>query len=222
MKIKEIIKTIRNNFLYKTLCASFFSLIVTFVFAVYNAYLGIKYADAFAIGISIYYTFLIWIKFATLVVEKKITQKDDEVKTNIRIKNYKISSIFIFVIDFCLIAPIILMVVQPKEVGFGITPAIVMAAYSVYKIIFAIINYKRSKKSQNPTIILLRQINIIEAIVSILILQHTLIMVNGGMDESMRILSLVTSIAFIGLIVVFSILSFWKNRKLLKAKEHRS
>lgn len=222
MKIKEIIKTIRNNILYKTLLTSFFSLIITFAFAVYNGYLGFKFDDAFAKGIAIYYVLLIWVKLATLIVEKKVGKKDDESKEKIRTKNYKISSIFLFIIDFCLIAPIMLMVFKPNEVKFGLVPAIIMAAYSVYKIVVAIINYKRSKKSQNPTVILLRDINFIEAIVSILTLQHTLIMVNGGMNESMRTLSLITSIAFIGLIIVFSILSFWRNRKLFKTKEHRS
>ncbi len=218
MKPIERINTIRKNFLYKTICSSILSLIVTFVFAVYNAYLGIKFVDAFAIGISIYYFLLILVKSITLLVEKKISSKEEDIKTNIRIKNYKISSTFIFIIDFCLIAPIIIMVVRPKEVRFGIIIAIAMATYSVYKIIFAIINYNRSKKSQNPTIILFREINIIEAIVSILILQHTLIMVNGGINKTMQILSFTTSIAFICLTIVFSILSFCKNKKLFDSK----
>lgn len=218
MKIKEKIKEIRNNFLYKTIFTSIFSLITTFAFASYNSYLGIKFGDAFAIGISIYYFLLVWVKSATLIVEKKITHKEEPLKIRARIKNYKISSLLVFIIDLCLIAPIILMVTQPNEVTFGIIPAITMAVYSVYKIVFAIINYIKSKKSQNPTIILLRKINIIEALVSILTLQHTLIMVNGGMNESMQTLSLVSSIGFITLIIIFSILSLWRNRKLFKSK----
>lgn len=218
MKIKEIIKTIRTNFFYKTLYTSFFSLIIIIAFAGYNLYLGIKFDDAFAKGIAIYYVLLIWVKLATLIVEKKIVQKDDASKTIIRRKNYIISSILVFIIDFCLIAPIILMVTNPKEVNFGLSPSIVMAAYCVYKISFAIINYKKSKKSNNLTIILFREINIIEAILSILTLQHTLIMVNSGMNESMRTLSFVTSIGFIGLIILFSILSFLKNKKIIDYK----
>lgn len=216
MKLKEKVKTIKNDYMYKTLFSSIFSLLATVVFTVYNAFLGAKYSDAFAIGISIYYFLLVWIKSATLIVEKKIFQKDEQVKITIRTKNYKISSIFVFVIDLCLIAPIILMVTQPKEVNFGIIPAITMAAYSVYKIVFAIKNYIRSKKSQNPTIILLREINIIDAIVSILTLQHTLIMVNGGMVKQMQTLSFATSIGFIALIILFSILSFIRNKKLFE------
>lgn len=153
------------------------------------------------------------------MVEKRISQKEEQIKIFYRIKSYKISSILIFLIDLCLIAPIIIMVVRPNEVNFGIIPAIAMATYSVYKIVVAIINYKKSKKSQNLTVILLRQINIIEAIVSILTLQHTLIMVNGGMDERMQTLSFITSIGFIILIIIFSVLSYLRNKKLVKIKK---
>ena len=186
-----------NNNVYKTLVLCIFSLIVTFAFALYNAYLGIKFSDTFAIAISIYYILLIWVKVATIVVEKRIWRKEEEYKARVRTKNYKISFVFVIIIDLALIAPILLMVVYPKEVNFGIIPAIAMATYSFYKIISSIINYKRSKRSQNLTIILLRELNIIEAVVSILILQHTLIMVNGGMVDSMRSLSFVTSVGFI-------------------------
>ncbi len=152
------------------------------------------------------------------MVERKISNKNKDSQIKIRIKNYKISSIFIFIIDLCLIAPIILMVTQPNDVKFGLIPAISMATYCVYKIVIAIINYVKSKKSQNPTTILLKEIDIIGAIVSILTLQHTLIMVNGGMDKSMQILSLISSIGFILVIIVFSIISFIRNKKLFKNK----
>ena len=215
METKARVKIIKDDFLYKTLFVSIFS---TVAFVVYNGYLGIRFGDAFAIGISIYYVLLVWIKSTTLIIEKKISNQEESFKISVRIKNYKISSIHIFVIDLCLIAPIILMVTQPKAVSFGIIPAITMATYSLYKIVFAIINYNRSKKSQNLTTILLQEINIIDAIVSILTLQHTLIMVNDAMDQTMQVLSLVTSIAFIALIIVFSITSFFKNKKLVKSQ----
>lgn len=214
MSLKEKINKI-NNFKYKTIIMLIFSLVINLGFIVYNSYLGIFFQDAFAIGISIYYLFLFVIKFATLIVERKITNKEKDTQIKIRIKNYKISSIFIFIIDLCLIAPIILMVTQPNDVKFGLIPAITMATYCVYKIVVAIINYTKSKKSQNLTTILLKEINIIGAIVSILTLQHTLIMVNGGMDKSMKILSLISSIGFILLIIAFSVVSFIRNKKII-------
>ncbi len=178
MSIKEKINKL-NNFKYKTICVLIFSCIIHLSYIAYNTFLGIAYFDAFAIGIAIYYFVLFVIKLATLVVEQKIFKKDEQFKIKIRVKNYKISSIFVFIIDLCLIAPIILMVVNPKDVKFGLIPAIAEATYCVYKIVLAIVNYTRSKKSKNPTSILLKEINIIGAIVSVLTLQHTLIMVNG-------------------------------------------
>ena len=214
MKMTELLKKIKRDFSYRTILTTIFSLFINFLFAIYNGYLGMKHHDEFAIGIFIYYLLLFWIMVATLVVEKHIAKEKIDVKNKIRIKNYKIATIFIFLMDFCLIAPIILMVVKPKEVQFGLIPAIIMATYCVYKITFAIINYRKSHKTQNLSIILIKQINIIGAIVSILTLQHTLIMVNGGMNKEMQNLSFITSIGFILVIIVFSLVSFMKNRQL--------
>ena len=218
MKVIEHIKKIKNDFSYRTTLSTIFSLLINLVFIIYNGYLGIKYYDAFSIGITIYYALLFWVMLATLIVERNIVKNNKEQKDKIRIKNYKISSIFIFIIDFSLIAPIILMVVNPKDVNFGLISAIVMTTYCVYKIIKAIINYKKSKKTNNLSIVLLKEINIIGAIVSILNLQHTLIMVNGGMNDDMKTLSFVSSVGFIILIIMFSIFSFVKNKTLYKEK----
>lgn len=207
----------KKDLYHKTILTSFFSLLVHLSFVCYNVYLGVAFQDVFALGISVYYFLLCLIVIATLTMEHKIRQKEEDRKNKIRIRNYKLASLMIFVMDFCLIAPMILMVFQPKEVPFGIIPAITMAAYCVYKIVSAVIRYRHSKLSKNPTTILLREIKIISAIVSILTLQHTLIMVNGGMNEAMQKLSLASSIVFIGIIVLFSILSFFKNKKLFTA-----
>lgn len=202
------------NFQQRTILMAIFSAAINLAFIVYYSYLGLNFKDGFAIGISTYYFLLFLIKTITLLIERIIIKKDENSKLDIRLKNYKISSIFIFVLDLCLIAPIILMVINPKEVSFGIIPAIAMAAYCVYKITISIVGYRKSKKSNNPTIVLFKEINIIGAVVSILTLQHTLIMVNGGMTNNMRTLSLYTSVAFIIVIISFSIISFRKNQKL--------
>lgn len=214
MKLKEKIKQIKDDYFYKTIFINIFSLLTTLCFAVYNLYLGAKYARAFAIGISIYYFILVLIKSFTLIMEKQIKSKDKIKKEIIRLKNYHISSILIFIVDLCLIAPIILMVTQPRNVNFGLIPAIAMAAYSTYKIVAAIINYRHSRKTLNPTVVLFREISFIDALVSILTLQHTLIMVNGGMNDGMRTLSLCTSIGFIIVVIIFSIVSYIKNKKI--------
>ncbi len=204
----------KSNFERRAVLMAVLSLAINLAFVGYNLFLGINFRNAFAIGISIYYLLLTLIIVGALMAEMIIARRSDEEKLKTRITNYKVSSIIVFVMDFCLIAPIILMVTEPRDVKFGLIPAIAMAVFCVYKIVVAIVNYTRSKKSQNPTTILLKELNIIGAIVSVLTLQHTLIMVNGGMVESMRTLSLFTSVGFILLIIGFSIVSFIKNKRL--------
>lgn len=216
MGLKERIKKLKSDFAQRTLFFTVLSQLINLAFAVYNTYLGIKFHDEFAIGISIYYLLLFWVILATLIVEKRVSGRDDATKSRVRAKNYIATSILIFVIDLCLIAPIIIMAVRPKDVNFGLIPAIVMATYCVYKITTAVLGYKKSTKTDNLSLILFKEIKIIGAIVSILMLQHTLIMVNGGMNQSMQNLSLATSIAFIVFLVIFSVLSFLKNRKLIE------
>ncbi len=196
--------------------SSIVSIVITLAFVIYNLYLSIVFFNGFAIGISIYYALLILVRTASLIIESRIKEKDAKEQNRIRLKNYKISSALVFVIDFCLIAPIILMVTRPQAVAFGTIPAITMAAFCVYKVTVAIVNYTKSKKTKNLTIILFKLLDIIGAIVSILTLQHTLIMVFGSMDRTMTILSFSTSIGFIALIVLISILSYYKNRNLIK------
>ena len=177
--LKEKIKNLYKNFTLKTIIVTIFSLLITFLFAIFNGYLGLIYGDTFGIGISIYYLLLVVVKTRSLLVEKSLISKDIQEKVQKRKINYLISSIFMFIIDVCLIAPIIIMVLNPKQVSFGIIPAITFATYTTYKLVFSIINYKKANRTKNLTITLLKELDIVDALVSILSLQHILIMVNG-------------------------------------------
>ena len=99
-------------------------------------------------------------------------------------------------------------------------PAIAMATYTTYKIVMASVNLKRRTRSENRLVRLLRMINFIDALVSILTLQNTLIMVNMK-DESNRMLSLtaVTSAAIMLAVLALSIAALRKGIMSLKRKE---
>ena len=78
-----------------------------------------------------------------------------------------------------------------------------MAVYTTYKVIMASINLKRRKKTSNILVKLLRSISFIDALVSVITLQNTLIMVmSNGPDQSMFILAAITS-GLIWLLILF-------------------
>lgn len=212
MKVKEILnKYLKNP--NKIVFSTLFSVLITFLFAIYNLYLGLKYRDSWGISIAVYYICLLIARLSFLIIENKTNKKEDFIKNKIRKKSYIYLSVFMFFIDFCLIAPISLMIVCPKEVSFGLIPAIAVATYTTYKITIAIKNYLKVKRYDNLMYKFVRELSIIDALVSILTLQHTLIMVNGGMNDSMLILSSITSFLIFLTIVIFNIISIIKSIK---------
>ena len=212
MKIREAY----NRFFkseHRILLTALLSSITTLLFALYNGYLGLRFGDIWGISIAIYYLFITIARIICLGIEKKLKGDKDEFKNIIRRKAYVGMSIFIFFIDICLFVPITLMVVCPKDVSFGIIPAIAFATYTTYKIIMAIVNYNKTKKMGNLTYIFLRELSIIEALTSILSLQHILIMVKGGMTDDMLLLSAISSFGILTIIILFS---FFTTKKMIK------
>lgn len=200
MKIKDRIAAIiksPNKILYTTLC----SMTTTLLFALYNGVLGIILRDSWGISISIYFLCLTIARVCALYIELKNKRNQN---TSLR-KAYIGLSIFMFVIDLCLIAPISLLITNPKDFTFGLIPAIVVAAYTTYKVTIAIINFRKVKKTNNIIFKYLRELSIVDALVSILTLQHTLIMVNGGMTKNMLVVSCISSFVILLFIIIFSI-----------------
>ena len=214
MKISEKIK----NFVKspnKTVFSAYFSALITFLFALYNIFLGLYYGDAWSISIFIYYLCLTCARVVVIVIENKAkTCQQDAAK--LRGKACIGLSIFMCFIDLCLFAPITLMLLRPQPVTFGIIPAIVIATYTTYKITLAIISYNKTKKGEKLTYRFLRALSIVDALVSVLSLQHILIMVNGGMTEDMKVLSAISSFIILIFILSFSVLQIVNATKKYK------
>ncbi len=204
--LKNFIKN-PNKIIFSTIS----SIIFTLLFAIYNGYLGLRYSDSWGVSIFIYYLCLIFARLLVISIEIKNKQSSD--LSNIRKKIYIGMSIFMFFIDLCLFAPITLMIIYPKDFVYGLIPSIVVAVYTTYKITMAIVNYNKTKKIDNLSYKFLRELSVVDALVSILTLQHTLIMANGGMTQDMMILSSITSLAILSTIIIFSILSMINSIK---------
>ncbi len=193
----SFIEKYRTDYEFKTFAGAWLSLLITVGFAAYNGYLGIASLSLWHGSIAIYYILLALIRGIILISERK---------NKARLRTFRISSCFLLLLNIALICPIALMVMFEKPVSMGKIPAIAMAAYTTYKIIMASVNFgsKKKKLSGNILISELRAISLIDAIVSVLSLQNTLIMVEGG-AENMLTLSAITSGAMYALVLVITI-----------------
>lgn len=119
---------------------------------------------------------------------------------------YVLLAVLVMLSSIALVVPIALMVKNQKSVDFGMIPAITVATYTTYKVTMAIINYKRNKKYQNVALRLMGTTNFIDAVLSVLTLQNTLITVQeGGVFGKMLTLATVSSAAGTLLIFVVSV-----------------
>lgn len=212
----KIIETLKSNKVKKLKLIT--SFIITIIFTLFNAFIGLYKNSIWHISIALYYVILVLIRFVIVMIEKKIKAKENnnqEETRNIRKVVYIIISILLIILSLALIVPISLMATNQKEVNMGLIPALAVSCYTTYKITISIINYKKSNNSISILYKQLKTVNLIDAILSILTLQNTLILVNDGLNNDMVILTSITSLVGVLIIFTLSIHSF----KFIKQKK---
>ena len=213
-----VLKRIKNDYVFRTFIFSALSFFVTLVFTIYNTFLGVAYKSVWNIGIALYYALLLCIRAYIIFSEKKFYKNNltDEQKDRKRKIIFFVQSILLLIIDFALIAPISLMVLQKRAIKFSQIPAIAMAGYTSFKIFVSTRNIFKTKFEMNLSIKMLRNINFIDALVSILSLQYTLIMTfGGGLDEDMFTLCAISSFCIYVLLFILSLKTFLSSIRII-------
>ena len=209
-RAKRFLSSWKNDYDFKTTAGSFVSMSVTVLFALYNGYLWIAFLSVWHGSICVFYLLLVAIRGIILYYERKTINLNSERREAQRHRAYLISCVMLLLLDLALIVPIYMMALMAKPVYIDLVPAIAMAAYTTYKITVASVNVRRKTRNQSGNILIaeMRTINFIDALVSVLTLQNTLIMVNSSPEEAMnmRTLSAVTSTAVYIAIVIISVI----------------
>lgn len=209
----------KSDFEFRTVANSMLSAAITVLFALYNSFLGIRYGIVWNGCISIYYYFLTILRGFISVGAVKYDKKDVKSRRNI----YLISSYILVALSMSLVVPITLMVLNVKRVSMTMIPAISMATYTTYKVVMASINMKRSWNSRDSLVKLLRNINFIDAVISILTLQNTLLVVKASADrQDMMVLAAISSAVGLCVIVSMTVWNIVQGRKQSIEKETSS
>ncbi len=172
----------KNDYDFSTVMGAAGSLAITVLFALFNGFLGVYHASLWYGTYCAYYILLVVLRAFLISSRKKVLRSvTPDIARN---KAYMVAAVLLLVLNISLVVPVTLMVVQQRPVNMTLIPAIAMAAYTTYKIIMASVNLKKRKKSSDCLVRLLRTISFIEALVSVLILQNTLIMVQTKGESS--------------------------------------
>ena len=198
----------RKSYLFSTVLSSSISMLVGAAFTIYNGVLGVADHLSWNASICVYYFLLSGIRAIIVYSQRNPVLHPDEKRLVHQKKIYCCTHILLLLINIALIVPIAVMVKGAKSYTHGLIPAIAMAAYTTYRIAMSIVHFRRARKSQNPFVLELRTLNMIDSLVAVLNLQNTLILANGGMSAGMQRLSAWTSAGILSLILAISVRSF--------------
>ncbi len=217
----KVFSRLKKDYAFRTFAFSAASFAVTLAFTGYNLFLGIAYNAVFNFGIAVYYALFLCGKGGVGFFEIKYKRKNltAEQKSVKRKNLFLATGILLLIIALSLVGPVSLMVRRQKYVNFTEIPAIAMAAYTVYKISSAIAGFVKTKKLNHLSLEILRGLNFVDALVSVLSLQYVLLMTfGGGIEGDMFTLCAITSFAVWAVIVITSIAALVKAVKLFKTE----
>ena len=213
-------KRIRKDFEYRSYVTSTVSFFASLAFAGYNIFLGAAYETVWNISVAVYYLLLVGVRAFVGIKEIKFKKSGltDEEKEERRRNVFLVQSIMLFVVDLALVGPITIMALQRKSVDYSTIPAIAVAAYTVFKIVTSSISYAKTRKMTNLGVRSFKNLNFIDALVSVLTLQYTLIMTFGdGINGEMLTLCAVTSFAIWVFLIAVSVTNLIQSVKIKRA-----
>lgn len=187
----------------KTHKTALVSMILNMVFCVYHIVLGIVTHSWWLFTIGIYYVILSFVRAAVL------GNKDDHRASP------KLVGIMLMILSLPLAGTVILSFIKDRGTVFHEIVMITIALYAFTKITLAIIKWMQSRQSSSAKVIILKNISLATAFVSIFSLQRSMLVSFGNMPENtIRIMNLATGSAVC--IVVFLL-----GLNLLKSKKFR-
>ncbi len=189
---RRLLERWKTEYDFRTFVTASLSLGVTLIFAFYNGFLGVYKASLWHGAICVYYILLVLLRGLIISAAKKISRRGQQEQARERV--YLAGAILLLILNLSLVVPLSIMVVMEKPVNLTLVPAIAMAVYTTYKVVIASVNLRKMNAASDVLSRLLRTISFIDALVSILTLQNTLIMVfSAGRSTEMLVLTAISS-----------------------------
>ena len=220
-KTSSFVSRWRTDYSFRMIINTAVTFFITVAFAVYNGVLGGINSSVWNGAICVYYLLLAVLRGTIAITERNLVDKSNEYKYNQRKKVFYSTSIVLIVQNFAIVVPIVMMIFFQRNVNVDIITAIAIAVHTVYKVVVASTNLKKRKQSTNILVREVTIINFIDALVSIMVMQNTLIMTMGGeKDPAMLILSSTASAVMMSAAIGLNIFNVVSTKKYLQEQSN--
>lgn len=213
-----------NQFGFRTVVFAIVSFTLSAAYVAFNGVLGIINRSVWYGSLAAYYLILAVMRGIVIVFyrgKNKLVLKGKDFKAE-AFKIYRLCGIGLIVLPIALSFAILNMVLGKNSFEhYGYT-IYVAALYAFYKIIMAIYNAVKAKKSEDATVSALRNINLADALVSILALQTAMFKQFGGESSFQGYMNAATgTIVCVLTLAIGIIMIVWSNKKLKENRDGR-
>ncbi len=207
-----------GNYTFRTRVFAGCSLAINLAFVAFNTAFALLTGNAWYGALAGYYFLLGALRGGVFYLDKRAKAKEDYAR--LRIRNYRLCGVALFLLDVAMSVAVTLMVLAQKPTQYTEITAIVFATYSVYKISFAIWNIFKAKKTRDLQVQAFRNIGLADAAISLLSLQTTLIATFSAEGEGMFALNALTG-AFVCLFTIgLGLVMIWQANKNSKEEKN--
>ena len=213
-----------RNFGFRTLIFAVGSFLMSLLFSLFNAYLGIKNRSIWYGSLAGFYISLALLRGGVLAYHKSKIGRKRQSDEYDKARVYRNSGIITLALNVALSVAIGQMIFSDAHFTYMGLTIFAYAAYAFYKITMSIIALIKAHKQDDLTVRAIRNINLVDALVSILALQTALLTMfsDGEIDISAfnTFTGIVVSLLSVG-IGIYMIVSANKKMKELQ-KENKT
>lgn len=142
-------------------------LTVNLLYAVYNILTGVKYGSVWFFSVAVYYILICLIKF--FLITRGFSGGKRE------LLNLRTCGVMMLLLNITVSGLIVLMIMQNKSHTYSLWVILWAAGYTLFRILAAIIEGIRLRKSLNPTMRAVKSLNLTVALMSLFSLQASVL-----------------------------------------------
>lgn len=194
MEKREFTHLLLRNFGFRTVVFSVGSFLMSLLFSVFNAYMGIANRSIWYGALAAFYIALALIRGGVLTYHRSRMGKRES-DEYVKAKVYRNSGIITLILNIALSSAIAQMIFSGAHFSYMGWTVFAYAAYAFYKITMSIISFIKAHKQTDLTVRAIRNINLVDALVSILALQTALLTMFSEGDINISLFNTLTGIA---------------------------
>ncbi|MBR2989161.1 MAG: hypothetical protein IKC64_05510 [Clostridia bacterium] len=224
---REFTRLLLRNFGFRTVIFAIGSFLMSLLFSGFNAYMGIANRSIWYGALAAFYIALALLRGGVLLYRKKRVGKEEQNPSDEQreIKMYRNSGIITLGLNVALSVAMAQMIFSDAHFTYIGWTIFAYAAYAFYKVTGSVISFIKAQKQDDLTVRAIRNINVIDAIVSILALQTALLTTfsQGEVDISLfnTLTSIAVSVVSVG-IGIYMIVSANKKMKELRKETNEN